>query len=260
MSGPFKVLSCAFAIVAIAILAASCGSGNAQYRVVNAIPNTTTFDPNGFAIYMNGTGLWTDVEFPATEPSSSGKYQSVSGGTDTIQVYPTSEAGQTGAVAVISSALNLGGGTQYTVVLAGNSTASGATYPLAAQLITDNNPTPTSGDAGIRVIDASISLSEQGSVDVLSLPTGDTCCAGATTIGSGLQYPQNTGTGNINTGYQNVGIPTNGSVTLWVTAHNNTADQIYHNSLTVTAGQNYTVVLVDSVGGASPPQFVDLEP
>jgi len=260
MSSLLKILCSAFAVVVIGIFAASCGSGNAQYRVVNAIANTTQeFDPNGFAIYMNGGSIWTSVCFPCSEPSSNNKYQSVSGGSDTLEVFRNSDAGQTGAQPLVSSSLSLGGGTQYTVVLAGNSTATGATYPLAEQLITDNNPIPTSGDAGIRVIDASLNLP---SVDIYVLPTGTACspCPSAGKIASGLQYPQSAGTGNISSGYQNVGVPTNPTVVVWVTGAGNASDPIFNHSYTLTAGNNYTLVLADSSGGTSPPQFVFLTP
>jgi len=254
MSRLLKVLCFAFAVVAMGAFAASCGSSNAQYRVVNAIPNTTTFDANGFAIYMNGSNLWPNVCFTCVEPTSSGKYQSVSGGSDTLDVYPQSQAGQTGATPVINSALNLHGGTQYTVVLAGNSTATGATYPLVAQVITDTNPTPASGDAGLRIIDTSLAL---GAVDIYAVPTGTACCPSATKIASGLVYP-----GNINGGYQNLGIPPNSSVTIWVTFANTTSIiPTQRNVLSgINAGQNYTYVLMDQTGGGSPQQFVFLTP
>jgi hypothetical protein len=263
MSGLLKVLCFALAVVALGAFAASCGSSNAQYRVVNAIPNTTTFDAQGFAVYMNGASIWSNVAFTNTEPTSSGKYQSVSGGSDTLDVYPQSEAGQTGATPDISSALNLGGGTQYTVVLAGNSTATGATYPLAAHVITDANPTPTSGDAGLRILAASLILP---SVDIYVLPSSaTTCCAQyqntSAEIATGLQYPQSAGTGNIDSNYQNVGIPTGGGLTVWVTAHGNaTALILKSSSYSLNAGQNYTLVLTDASGGGSPPQFIFLTP
>lgn len=257
MSRLLKVLSFALAVVAMGAFAASCGSSNAQYRVVNAIPNTTTFDPNGFAIYMNGASIWPNVCFTCVEPTSSGKYQSVSGGSDTLDVYKQAEAGQTGATPVISSSLSLGGSTQYTIVLAGNST----TIPLAVQLITDTNPTPTSGDAGVRIIDASLSLPTAG-VDVYALPPGTACnvsspCPSAGKIASGLVYPTSGGNGNINSGYQNVGLPAGGSVVFWVTSAGNAGGPIINRTLTLTAGQNYTLVLADQNGGGSPPQFLN---
>ncbi len=262
MSRVLKVLSFALAVFAFGAFAASCGSGNAQYRVVNAIPNTTQFfDPNGFAIYMNGTGIWSDVTFTITEPNSNGKYQSVSGGSDTLDVYKQAESGQTGATAVINSALSLGGGIQYTLVLTGNATSA---YPVAAQLITDNNPTPTSGDAGVRIIDTSLVL---GAVDIYVLPPGTVCdvttpCPSSAKIASSLVFPANGGSGDINSGYQNVGIPANGSVVIWVTPAGNGADPIYHSTscCTFNAGQNYTLVFADANGGGSPQQLVFLTP
>jgi uncharacterized protein DUF4397 len=261
MSRLLKVLSFALVVVALGAFAASCGNGNAQYRVVNAIPNTTTFDSAGFAVYMNGAAVFSNVTFPGVFPNSNGKYQSVSNSSNTLALYTQSEAGQVGATPLISSALNLGGGTQYTIVLAGNSTASGATYPLAAQVITDPIPTatfPASGDAGVRIIDTSLTL---GAVDVFDLPPSFTCdvstpCPSNAKIASGLVYGANGSSGNINSGYQNVGL-TNGQVAIWVTASGNGAEAILHGTYTLNALQNYTLVLAD---GGSPEQFVFMTP
>jgi len=239
-----KVLCCALIVVAFGAFVASCGNSNAQYRVVNAIPNTTTFDANGFAVYVNGASVFTNVTFPGVFPNSNGKYQNVSNNSNTLDLYTQSEAGQVGATPLLSSALNLGGGTQYTIVLAGNSTASGATYPLAAHVMTDSIPTatfPASGDAGVRIIDASLNL---GAVDIYDLPPGPVCdvstpCPQNAKIASGLVY-----SGNINSSYQNVGL-TNGQVVIWVTAAGNGADAIVHGTYTLNALQNYTLVLAD---------------
>ena len=257
----FKILSFALAVIAIGMLAASCGSGNAQYRVVNAIPNTQGISTSTyFDIQMNGSTLNTGgtLSFEATFPGPQNRYQSVSSGTDTLGVFKAGQAGQAGAIPVISSALNLKGGTQYTVILAGNQSS---TYPLVAQVIADTNPTPTSGNVGIRVLDASLSLASIGSVDVYALPSTDTCCTlGTGQVASGLQYPQGSGTGgSINSGYQNIGLASN--LTVWVTAHSNTSEILYHSTISsLTAGQNYTLVLVDAQRGGAPPQTLFLTP
>ena len=89
-----KIVCFALAVAGLGLLAASCGNGNAQYRVVNAISDTSLLDPNGLAIYMNGGSVWANVPFPQTEPSSAGKYQNVQGGTDTLDVYKEAQAGR----------------------------------------------------------------------------------------------------------------------------------------------------------------------
>jgi len=261
MSGLIKVLLFSLAIVGLAVLAVSCGNGNAQYRVVNAIANTDSLATNGssFDITMNGTVISSDgLSFPGTIPSSANKYNSVSAGGDTLDIYQEGQAGQTGAQPLLSSATNLTGGKQYTVLLTGNSTAQSATYPLVTQVITDTNPTPTSGNAGIRIIDVSLT---SPSIDVYAVPAGDPCCAG-TQLASGLEYPTSSGSGTISTGYTNVGIPSNPNVKIFVTVHGNQAGIITtnNNTISLTAGQNYTLVLVDANGGGTPPQFVTLQP
>jgi hypothetical protein len=260
----FTVFIFAFGVIACGIFAASCGNGNAQYRIVNAVSNTTTFDPSGFAIYVNGDSIFSDLAYGETQPSASGKYQSVGGGTDTLTVYPNSAAGQANAQ-VVQSALNLGGGNQYTVVLTGNSSTSGATFPLAAQVISDPNPTQTTGLTGIRIIDASLNLDSisAGGVDVYVLPSSiTTCCAGdgAARVGAAMLYPENGSSGNVSTSYLNIGLPTNGSVRVWLTIANNPSALIseynYNNVFTLNAEQNYTLVLVDPVGSIGPYLFL----
>jgi Domain of unknown function (DUF4397) len=250
MSRVLKAVSFALAIVGLGVFAASCGNGNAQYRVVNAISTTTTYDANGFAIYMNGSSVWTNVGFPFTEPSSSGKYQSVGAGTDTLDVYPEASAGQANAQ-VISSALNLSGGKQYTVVLTGDTST-----PLAVQKYTDNNTTiPTSGNAEFRVINASPITSNLNGVDVYVLPPGTTpstpnapkLSSSALTFGSVISYT-------------NVGLPTSNALNVYVTAHGGTGQYALPFPMPIsglTGGTSIrTIVITDDGGGVSPPQLL----
>lgn len=238
-----KVLSCAVALMAFGILAASCGSGNAQYRLVNAIPISSQYGTGGFDIYMNGSSTgWTSVAFTFTEPSSAGKYQSVGAGSDTLEVYPAGEAGLAGDQ-VITSALNFSGGSQYTAVLTGNSTSG--TYPLAAQRYSDNNSQiPSSGNALFRVIDASLTT---GALDVYILPPGTYPYSNphpSPTV-TGLSFPNASS-------YNNVGLPTSNTLDVYVTASGSTnpISQVPVGNL--AGGKSIrTIVVVDANGGGT---------
>lgn len=260
MSRLLKVLFCSLAVVAIGIFIASCGSGNTEYRFVNAIAYPTG-PQYALDIYVNSsptssTGTVTptfgDVGFGSTEPSSG--YTKVSSGTDALLVFQTTQTSNP----YISSPLNLASDSQYTIVLAGNSNASGATYPYAAQVINDTNPpTPASGEVEFRVLDASLST---GSVDVYISPTE----AGFQAVGkvaTGLSYPTKNNVGSFSSGYQNVGISTSGNLTAYVCSPSGSTNVIATSSTyAVTAGQLHTLVLVDQPGGTSPPQFLYLTP
>jgi len=246
-----KVAFFALAVAGFGALAASCGNGNAQYRIVNAIANTSLLDPNGLALYMNGSSVWTNVAFAQTEPSSAGKYQNISGGTDTLDVYKEASAGQ-GGDQIISSGLDLSGNTQTTVVLIGNE----STKP-AAQKFTDNNTTqPTSGNAEFRIINASPVTQNVNGVDVYILPSGTTpSTPNAPKINSSAL------TFSINNSsfipYTNVGLPASNSLNVYVTAHGQTG--IYANPFPLavsglTGGTSIrTIVITDTSPGTAPP-------
>ena len=268
MSRRLKVLCFVLAIFAMGALAASCGSGNAQYRFVNTITNP--FGPQfNVDIYVNtspsGTGTptptFSNVAPGFVEPGSSG-YDKLSAGTDPTEVFQTTQT--TGAW--INTALNLSDSTDYTIVLAGNNSASGSTYPYAAQVVTDTNPTPNSGQLEFRVLDAALSPAVQRgvpSVDVYIVDPQFGCCPSGAKVGSGLSYPSSNSAGNFNSNYQNVGLPTSGNLTVYVVpaGSTNPGSVVGTSSpIDVSAGTLHTVVLMDSPGGNSPVQFVFLTP
>jgi len=248
MSRLFKVLpfALALAVVALAVLAASCSSSSTQYRIVDAM----AFSPQEEVdIYVNttppSTPTFSGVGLGSTEPGSG--YQKVSSGADTTEVFETG----TTSNPYFDGALNLGGGS-YTVVLTGNGTPD----PFGVQVVTDTNPTPTSGDVEFRILDASPSTP---SADVYVGDPTFGCCPQSAKVGSGLLYPASGGSGNFNSGYVNVGVPTSDDLGVWVT-YTGTSNVMASTTYTVTVGQLYTVVLLDQYGGGFPPQFMLLTP
>ena len=246
-----KIVCFALAVAGLGVLAASCGNGNAQYRVVNAISNTSTLDPSGLAIYMNGGSVFTSVTFGQTEPSSAGKYQNQQGGTDTIDVYQEKSAGAAGAQ-IIEAALNLGGNTQNTVVLTGNQSTAPAVYKYV-----DNNTTlPISGNALFRIINASAVSNEQNGVDVYVLQKGT--------------YPNSPNAPKINTSgaltfgnatpYVNVGLPPGNSLNVYVTPHGQYGYYAQPIAVSGLTGETSirTIVIMDSSPGVAPLKSVVL--
>jgi len=244
-----KVLPLALAVVvvALAIFLASCTSSNTQYRIFNAM----AFNPQyAVDIYVGvvppASPTFSDVGLESTEPGSSG-YQKVSAGADTTEVFQTG----TTSSPYFNGALNLGAGNSYTVVLSGN----GVGAPFAAQVVTDTNPTPTSGEVEFRILD--FSPSTQAAVDVYVDDPQFGCCH--TKVGSDLSYPSSTGGGSFNSGYANVGVPTSNKLGVYVTYTGGT-EVIASTSYGVDVGQLYTVVLLDQSSGGFPPQLALLTP
>jgi len=247
-----KIVCFALAVAGLGILAASCGNGNAAYRVVNAISNTTLLDPDGYlAVYMNGSSVFPQVYFPDTYPS--GSYRHVGGGTDTIDVYGGSSVGVGGHL-LFSSSQDLSGSTNYTVVLSGNQST-----PPAVRSYTDDNTTtlPLSGNALFRVINASAVTGANG-VDVYILPPGTTPTNPPTAPvfnSSALTYLNNDFTP-----YTNVGLPSGNSLNVYVTPHGervNSGQPITVSGLTGGASIR-TIVVMDTSPGVAPLQLQQL--
>jgi len=235
MSGVSKVLPLALAVVvvALAVLAASCGSTSTQLRIVQAISNTTT----NVDYTLNGNSLFTDVGFETTEPSSG--YKGVSGGTDTFVVYPTG----TTSNALINSPLNLGSSNSYTVVLEGFVGESGSIAP-AASVLTDNDTAPTSGNSFIRVIDASTYSEEVfPNLDVYLVPPGTPLGSVKPNNSSPLTYGQSTG-------YLTVTPPSGGTLEMDITATGAKFAQLTEDYTVNPSGvQIRTIILIDVQGG-----------
>jgi hypothetical protein len=161
----------------------------------------------------------------------------------TFEVFPTgATSGQW-----IDSSLNMSGSNAYTVLLTGNTTQQGAQYPYAAQLFTDTNPTPTSGDVEFRILDASTTV---GAVDIYIGPTEDGF-AGSQKVAS-ISYSNN------NSNYQNVGLSTSQNLTIYVTVSGTTSVITSFQDQGLSAGTIHTLVLVDQSGGFYPPQLLPL--
>ena len=237
-----KALPLVLALASLGIFATSCGSSNAQIRVINAIADVPSQQPLDIDVNGNKITGSTPLAFTEIFPGAGtvATYSSVASGSDTIAAYLTNTTGSP-ITQCVSCSLN--SSTQYTLVLDGFS-ANGSTNTIA--VLTDNNTAPTAGSLEFRVIDASANT-PTGGYDVYIVSTPN--IQGST--------PQTIGLGQAT-----IYIPlANGAYFLIVTPHGNPSQTIDY-SLPEADGSIRTVVIVDNQGGGgtalSPLIFTDL--
>ncbi|HEY6342533.1 MAG TPA: DUF4397 domain-containing protein [Bryobacteraceae bacterium] len=235
-----KVLPVALAIaavVALGLIAASCGNGgNAQVRVVNAIPDNGSNGDTAVDVYVNGTKDFPNVAFPQVYPNQPppgpAHYTSVPSGSVTFQAYdagtttpPIFGEGVTG---------NLSAAAHYTALLGGYLTGS------TVYVIPDNNTLPKTGYLNLRVIDGSAVAGLNG-LDLYIYQTGLNPPSTATVSGLAL---------GSSSGYLSLTFETQYSIDVYF--HNNqnklfTIPVISGGS--DSSGSITTVVIVDQPGG-----------
>jgi hypothetical protein len=157
-----KALPLTLAIVALSIIATSCGSSNTQARFVNAIQDTNDYGGTNAAldIDVNGTKLFSDVGFGT---ASSSNYRGIPAGSDTIEGL---EYNSTTEV-FNDTGVSLNSGNQYTLVATGFATGTNGDNVILLTP-TDNNTEPANGSVSFRVINAS--PSGPTAVDVWIVP------------------------------------------------------------------------------------------
>lgn len=176
MSRLLKALPLTFALAALCILSASCGSNApAQVRFVHAIQDAPALDINVTGPNTASMPEFTHVSFLDVQPPQPG-YISVPSGRDTIAGVLTGTT-----TPVFSDTATLGAGAHYTFV------ATGFAQNVTLLQVSDNIPTPPSGDVEFRVIHAS--PSGPPSVDVYIELNPNTGLGPPITI-QGLAYTQ----------------------------------------------------------------------
>jgi hypothetical protein len=247
----FQALFVGLVIVGLSIFLISCGTNDANYRVVHtiaAIANQYSIDIDvNDASPVITSSTWADVAFTNVEPA--GSYQKIAAGSDPIEVF------QTGTLTPVinSTPMNLGQN-YYTVILLGAGPTQPPITSPAALVLSDNNNTPTQGNGEFRIINATASVSNSGGLDIYLLPSGtvfpnqgiqpDVSALG---YGQPSIYVSKTGSsGGTGGGYQ-----------LYVTPHGSQISYIRGYSLpTLAVGQIYSIVLVDFPGGG----YIDAQP
>jgi hypothetical protein len=242
----WKALCLALAVVALAIVAASCGAGGTSYRIIDAIAAYDYQVTGGFDILLNGETKYTGVQFTNINPPGKDNYAQVSPGSETFDMFPHGDT--VGGTPIITSTLSFSAHTRYTVLLMGNNITPTTLY--TSQPFTDDDTAPNSGDFEFRVIDASTNLPAPvdvyivGSVGVVTGPNSPPPNA-TLTYGQASAYVSN---------------PT-GTWWLVITVHGGKVPIINPTSYSPGNLQIETIVLVDGqngIGIGSPIIFSDL--
>jgi hypothetical protein len=227
-----RILPFALAFAALSIFTACGGSSGTKFRLVNAIPDL--LQPQQVDVLIDGKSVETGVSFPAVTPSTG--YLSVGSGSHKLEVRQTGQT--TSASDYFQGTVAFNGGTTYTVVATGNV----GNNTVVAPLLTDNNTAPTSGNAELRIIQASPSgLSGLQSVDIYLVSPGTTDISSISPSISNVGY-QTAST------YLNVPAA---SYDILITATGIKAINIDDQNVSFAAGKIYTYVLVDVPNGGA---------
>ena len=201
-------------IFSVIFLTTGCGSSSARVRLLNAAPLESSLD-----MLLANKNVASGVAY-----GTASAYTSVSSGSSNLQI----EASGT-STALVNQTINLNSNTDYTI-LAGNSSSS-----LTANVLTDNNAAPASGQSEIRVINASATL---GAADVYIVTPG-TSISSVTPNVSGLAFGSATG-------YQPL---TAGSYEVFFAQAGQKFVSIDSGALSFTAGQIRTIAGLDGQSG-----------
>lgn len=216
-----RTLPFALALAALSIFTASCGSSNSKLRLVHSVPDGGAID-----VLIDGKNVAPGLSFDTAT-----SYLSVASGSRHVQVF----AAGTTTNPFFDGTVSLSGGTTYTAVATGSTTSK----TVVAPLFTDNNAAPTSGNAELRVIQASPEGlgSANGAVDIyVTSPGGG--ISGSPSIAN-VAYP---------TASTYLNMPA-GTYDILVTPATIPAIDIRVSNAVFTAGKIYTYVLLDAQVG-----------
>lgn len=204
-------------LVGIAALAISCGSDHAEVRFVHASPDTPPLD-----VLIDGKSVATNLAFGSVFPASG--YQSVTAGNRRVEEPDTGTSNNE-----ISATVSFGTGKKYTMI------ASGLQANIAAVLLTDDSSAPASGKVKVRVAHMSPDFADR--VDFYVVPAGTDITGMSPTV-PGLAYTQAGSYLSMDAGdIEIIALRTTDQV------------QLVDTTLSLTAGQNRTLLLVDDGGG-----------
>jgi hypothetical protein len=208
-------LSTGLLTMAALLLASGCGGGSqGKLRVMNASPNESGLD-----VLVDGKTVASGIGY-----GSNSDYISVDSGSRHVQL----EASGTTTILIDQNVSVSSGGE--TTVLATNVAAS-----ISALILIDDATAPASGDASLRVANASPTL---GAVDVYVVVPGADLVS-STPVVRNLAF-------NGATDYQTL---TAGTYEVVMTVPGSTLPVLDTGSLNLTTGQNRTVVSLDGVSG-----------
>jgi hypothetical protein len=219
-----RILPFAIALICLSslLLAAGCGSSKARYRFMQT---ATGLPANSVDLQVDGKSVQTAIGF-----AQAATYHSSSSGSRKFEVFPNG----TTTNAIVSQSVNLGSGD--TTLLLQN-TAPNSSFVMSPY--TDDNTAPTTGNAKVRIIHSSFSAN---AVDVYIVTQGNGIGGLSPSIAN-VVFQQAT----------NYQVLASGSYAVIMTVAG--TQNILNNlnfSLTLTAGQIRTLVIVDnSIGGGA---------
>lgn len=198
------------------LVASGCGGGGSQakLRVMNASPNTSGAD-----VLIDAKTVASGIGY-----GSNSGYLSVDSGSRHLQI----ETSGTTTI-LLDQTMSLNSDSQTTYI------ATNFASSISGLVLTDNSTAPASGNATLRVVNAAPSL---GSVDVYVVAPGADLVASTPVIRS-LAL-------SATTDYQTL---TAGSYEVVMTVPGSTFALIDTGTLSLTSGQNRTVVALNGVSG-----------
>jgi trimeric autotransporter adhesin len=207
-------------LLALILISAGCGGGSnqAELRVVQASP-----DESSVNVLVDGTSV-ASVDYGAAS-----SYLNVNSGTRHIQIEPT-----TSSTPIVDQNVSFASSAHMTMVVANLSPN------IAGVVFTDNQTAPPSGDAQVRVINASPSL---GTVDVYIVASGTGISNVTPTLPSlafegGSQYTSLAAATTTGTDYQ-----------IYFTIPNTKFVEATTGAISLMPGQNRTIVALTATGG-----------
>jgi hypothetical protein len=195
------------------LLNVGCGSSSTKLRVMNAAPDQTSLD-----VLIDNKNVATNINY-----GTASSYVKVSAGSRNLQIEPSGTT-----TPIINSTITVNSGN--TTLIAANFTASIATITLS-----DSTTAPTTGDVQLRIVNAAPGL---GTGDVYIVAPGTDLTTVSPTIAS-LAFQSASS-------YQQIAA---GSYEVFFTLPNQKFAYIDSGPLTLAAGQNRTIVGLNSQSG-----------
>ncbi len=190
------------------------GSTDAQVRILLASPDAPQIN-----LLVDGNSVATNLNYGNSIP-----YQTLKPGMHHVQAVPVS-----GGAAIFDQSISFASSAIETLLLSGPSAG------IQLVTLTDGGTTSVIGSGYVRVVNDSATM---GPADVYIVPAGSGV-GGVTPVKSGLAFNQNTGYNPVVAGNYQVFMTTPGTPNALL----NTG------SISLTAAQNQTVVVLDGIAG-----------
>lgn len=208
------------------IFAIGCGGGGGDHAQLRVLQGSA--DAGNVDVLVDGTAQISSLAF-----ASPSKYVSVSSGSRHIQIEPSGTT-----TPLIDENVSLNGGGKYTLL---TENFVSAITPL---LLVDNTTAPSAGNFQIRLVNDMPSV---GNIDVYVVAPG--------TIPG--QVPATVGNLSLDAASSYLSLPA-GTYDIIVTGPGNVFTFFDSGSVSFTAGQNRTVVLVSNISGYGSVTLADL--